>query len=107
MTSPPLTRSSLHKVEMEYHGKFGHALGRIHYIALLSIMAFFTHTVVWKAKLRHLIFLSSKVSNAVFNIWLVTLIKPYFILLLIMMYKMPLDLHEVVIKLNSMQPGIV
>ena len=36
--SLPLTGNALHKLEMEYHGKFGHTLGRIHHIALMSII---------------------------------------------------------------------
>ena len=32
----PLKGHALHKVEMEYHGKFGHTLGRIQHIALMS-----------------------------------------------------------------------
>ena len=32
----PLTEHSLHKSEMEYHGKFRHTLGRIQHIALMS-----------------------------------------------------------------------
>ena len=32
----PLIGHALHKVEMEYHGKFGHTLGRIQHIALMS-----------------------------------------------------------------------
>ena len=32
----PLTGNPLHKAEMDYHGKFGHNLGRIHHIALMS-----------------------------------------------------------------------
>ena len=32
----PLTEHALRKAEMEYHGKFGHALGRIQHIALMS-----------------------------------------------------------------------
>ena len=31
----PLTEYALHKVEMEYHGKFGHTLGSIQHIALM------------------------------------------------------------------------
>ena len=31
----PLTRHALHRAEMEYHGKFGHTLGRIQIIALM------------------------------------------------------------------------
>ena len=33
----PLKGSSLHEIVMEYHGKFGHTLGRIQHIALMSI----------------------------------------------------------------------
>ena len=36
MDALPLTGNSLHKAEMEYHGKFGHTLGRIQHIALMS-----------------------------------------------------------------------
>ena len=36
MAALPLTRNPLHKSEMEYHGKFGHTLGRVHNIALMS-----------------------------------------------------------------------
>ena len=32
----PLTGHALQKSEMEYHGKFGHTLGRIQHIALMS-----------------------------------------------------------------------
>ena len=31
-----LEGNALHKEEMEYHGKFGHTIGRIHHIALMS-----------------------------------------------------------------------
>ena len=31
-----LTGNDLHKSELEYHGKFGHTLGRIQHIALMS-----------------------------------------------------------------------
>ena len=36
MAALPLTRNALHKAEMEYHGKFGHTLGRIQHISLVS-----------------------------------------------------------------------
>ena len=36
MAALPLTGHALHKAEMEYHGKFGHTLGRIQQIALMS-----------------------------------------------------------------------
>ena len=36
MTELPLTGHSLHKAELEYHGKFGHTIGRIQHIDLMS-----------------------------------------------------------------------
>ena len=36
MAALPLTGNALHKVEMEYHGKFGHTLGTIQHISLMS-----------------------------------------------------------------------
>ena len=36
MTEIPLTGYSIHKEEMEYHGKSGHTIGRIQHIALMS-----------------------------------------------------------------------
>ena len=36
MAALPLTGHALHKSEMEYHGKFGHTLGRIKHIYLMS-----------------------------------------------------------------------
>ena len=36
MAALPLTGHALHKAEIEYHGKFGHTLGRIQHIALMS-----------------------------------------------------------------------
>ena len=44
MDSLPLTGNALHKAEMEYHGKFGHTLGRIQHIALISIIYIFYAT---------------------------------------------------------------
>ena len=40
----PLTGHALHKAETEYHGKFGHTLGRIHHISLMSIIDLFYAT---------------------------------------------------------------
>ena len=34
----PLTINDLHKSEMEYHGKFGHTIGRIQHIDIMSII---------------------------------------------------------------------
>ena len=41
-----LSVNSLHKVEMEYHGKFGHTLGRIQHITIMSIIDIFTQPVI-------------------------------------------------------------
>ena len=38
MAALPLKGHALHKAEMEYHGKFGHKLGRIQHISLMSIL---------------------------------------------------------------------
>ena len=38
MAALPLTLHALHKAKIEYHGKFGHTLGRIQHIALMSIL---------------------------------------------------------------------
>ena len=38
MVALQLTVHSLHKEEIEYHGKFGHNIGRIQHIALMSII---------------------------------------------------------------------
>ena len=54
----------------------------------------------------HIIFLVSKVSSAVFNIWSVTHINPYRILLILMMAQISSDLHGVGIKLKTTQPII-
>ena len=44
MAALPLTGHALQKSEMEYHGKFGHTLGRIHHIALMSRIDIFYAT---------------------------------------------------------------
>ena len=36
MAALPFTGHALHKAEIEYHGKFGHTLGSIQHIALMS-----------------------------------------------------------------------
>ena len=55
-------------------------------IFLLCVeLAFSMQPIVWQTKLWHLPYLYSKVSNNVFNIWLVTHINLYFILLILMM----------------------
>ena len=44
MAELPLTVNALHKVEIEYHGKFGHILGKIQYISLKGIIYTFYAT---------------------------------------------------------------
>ena len=46
MPALTLTGNSLHKSEMEYHGKFGHTLGRIQHISLISRIDIFAEPVV-------------------------------------------------------------
>ena len=36
MAALPLTVNAINKAKMEYHGKFGHAIGRIQQISLMS-----------------------------------------------------------------------
>ena len=60
--------------------------------------------VVWKPKLWNLPYLVSKVSNDVFNTWLVTDINLYFIILILMMDQMSSGLHGVKINLKTTQP---
>ena len=38
LSALPLTGHALHNAELEYHGKFGHTLGRIQHIDLMSII---------------------------------------------------------------------
>ena len=44
MAALQLTGNVLHKAEMEYHENFGHILGRIQHIALMSIIDIFYET---------------------------------------------------------------
>ena len=106
MAALPLTVHALHKSEMEYHRKFGHTLGRIQHISLMSIIGIFMQPDVYLPKLWHLSYLVSKVSSDVFNIWLFTNINPYFILITLMMYQISLGLHGVGIKFNTTQPRV-
>ena len=46
MAALPLLANSLNKSEMEYHGKFGHALGRIQNISLMRRIDMFTQHVI-------------------------------------------------------------
>ena len=84
-----LTGNALHKSEMEYHGNFGHDIGSIQHIACMSRIDIFTQPVIWQPKLWHQLFLVSKAKSAVFNIFLVNIANPYFILLTHMMAQMP------------------
>ena len=62
--------------------------------------------VVWLPKLWRLPYLVSKVSNYVFNIFIVTHINLYFIFLIITMDQMSSGLHGVEIELNTTQKQI-
>ena len=86
---------------------FGHTLGQIQKIAIMSTNAICSQPAICKSKLCHLIFVVYKISRDALNIWLVTLIKPYVNLLIIMMDQMSADLHGVVIKLKTTQNTIV
>ena len=46
MDALPLTVNAPHKVEMKDHGKFGHTIGRIQDIDLMSIIEFFYEDMV-------------------------------------------------------------
>ena len=106
MDALPLIGNALHKAEMEYSGKFGHTLGQIHYISLMSRIEIFTQPAVYQPKMWHLLFLVFKVSSAVFNIWLVTLINAYFILIVFIMAQISSDSHGVGIKWKTTHPRI-
>ena len=69
-------------------------------------LTFAMQPVVWQYKLWNLPYLISKLSNNVFNIWLVTHINLYFILLILMMDQISSVLHVVEIKLNTTQHKI-
>ena len=107
MAALPLRGNALHNTEIEYEGKFRLALGRIQQIDLMSRIDIFIQPDVWKPKLCHLLFLVSKVPSDVFNICLVTLINPSFVILTIIMDQMSSELHGVVIKLYTTQAIIV
>ena len=51
MAAIPLTGNSPHKEETKYHGKYGHALGLIQHIALISRIDIFTNPFVCQTKL--------------------------------------------------------
>ena len=46
MDAFPLIGNDLHTSKKEYNGNFGHTLGRIQHIALMSILDIFTQPVV-------------------------------------------------------------
>ena len=76
-------------------------------LLLLLELNFFTQPVFWKPKMWHILLLVSKLSSGVFNICIVTLINPYFIILTRMMYQILSYLHGVGIKLKTTQPIII
>ena len=103
----PLTGNSLHKSEMEYHGNLDILLDGYSTLILWEELTFVAEPKNWKSKMWWLHFLVSKVSSATLNISLVTLINPYFILIIIIMGPMLSDWHGVVIKLKTTKPIIV
>ena len=70
-------------------------------------LTFVTQPVVYQPKLLHLLYLVSKVSNTVLNIWLVSHINPYVILIILIMDKISSGLHGVGIKLKTTKHRIV
>ena len=46
MDALPMTENSLHKAEMEYHGKFGYNIGRIQHIDPMNRIEFLMQPVV-------------------------------------------------------------
>ena len=46
MAALPITVNTLHKAEMEYHGNFGHTIGRIQHISPMNRIYIFKHTVI-------------------------------------------------------------
>ena len=107
MVALPLTGNSPHKVEMEYHGKIGHALGRIQRTDLMSRIHIFcancrlaTQTLApnlpnLQGIKRCVQYLDSHPH------------KPIFILLIIMMDKISSKLHGLGIMLNTTQPRTI
>ena len=107
MAALPLTGNVLHKSEMEYHGKFGHTLGMIKHIAIMS-MIYICYTA------SHLE--TQTVENTLPGFqgikWCVQYLaihphKPIFYLFIFMTDQMSSVLHGVGIKFKTTQPRIV
>ena len=106
MAALTLTGHALHNAEIEYHGKFGHTLGRIQHIALMSRIDLCyatchleTQTVSptlpgFQGIKRCVQYLASHPH------------KPIFILLILMKYQISAGLHGVEIKLKTTQQKI-
>ena len=52
-----LAGNDLHREEIEYNGKFGHTLGRIQHISLMSRIDILTQPFVYQPNRWHLLFL--------------------------------------------------
>ena len=104
MAVNPLTRNALCKAEMEYHGSFGHTRVWINHIALMSIIYICCAAYRLETQTVSSTLTFSKVSSTVFNICMVTLIYPSFILIFFMMDKISSYLHEFGIKFKTIQP---
>ena len=123
MVAFPLTENALHKSEMEYHGKFGHALGRIRHISLMSRIGICYATcrlenqtvaptlpgfqgikrcVQYLASHPHkpIFYPSNSYDGSNFS-------NTAYILIILIMAQILSDLHGVGIKLKTAQPRIV
>ena len=107
MAALPLARHTLHKAEMEYHGKFGHTLGRIQHIALMSIIDIRYATCCLSTQTLAPTLQSFQGIKRCVKYLASHPHKPSFILLTIMMDQISSGLHGMVIQLNTTQPRLV
>ena len=68
---------------------------------------FATQNVAYQPKLWHLLFLAYNIKSDVFNTCIFTHIKPYFILLIIIMDQISSDLHGVIIQPTNIKISIL
>ena len=73
-----LTIYDFHKAEIEYHGKFGHTLVQIHYIAPMSIIDIDCTSCCLATQIVIPTLPDSKLSISVLNICLVTILNTYY-----------------------------
>ena len=106
MAALTLTGNDLRKAEMEHHGKFGHNLGWMQHIALMTRIDIFYTTCHMEIQtvsptLNYFQGLKCCIKYLASHPH-----KPIFILLLLMMDQMSSDLHGEGIKLKTTQPRI-